>query len=72
MTHEEFEALMAKRPEGCMICGQKEGDYSLNIDHDHATGQVRGLLCFVCNMNLGWFEEHHENIWRFLNGESEV
>ena len=69
MTHDEFEALQALRKDGCMICGEKERDYTLNIDHDHATGAVRGLLCMNCNVMLGWFEKHTKNIQKYLAGQ---
>lgn len=39
----------------CAICGQPEKDLKrrLAIDHCHATGHIRGLLCNRCNWFLG-------------------
>jgi hypothetical protein len=37
---------------GCNICGSIS-DKRLNIDHDHLSGIVRGVLCSRCNLTLG-------------------
>ena len=38
----------------CWICGSTK---RLCIDHDHNTGEARGLLCTKCNFALGHFED---------------
>jgi len=40
----------------CAICGTQDPGRnwpSFNVDHDHATGRVRGLLCANCNDAIG-------------------
>lgn len=35
----------------CQICGR--GDRKLVVDHDHNTGEIRGVLCHSCNTAIG-------------------
>ena len=51
LTAEQYEALLAHQGGVCAICGG-ERRYRLNVDHDHVTGRVRGLLCRRCNKLL--------------------
>jgi hypothetical protein len=54
LTLEEFDALLASRGGGCAICGKAGAD---NVDHDHRTGRVRGILCWNCNIAIGQLED---------------
>lgn len=57
ITLEEFEAMLASQGGGCAICGRSDAD---NVDHDHETGRVRGILCFPCNVAIGLLQDDDE------------
>lgn len=48
-----YERLVAEHgAETCWICGAAPKTRRLHIDHDHKTGDTRGLLCYRCNNAL--------------------
>ena len=51
LTLEEVASLIDSQGGMCAIC---DGPPQ-HIDHDHATGRIRGVLCGLCNMGLGQF-----------------
>jgi hypothetical protein len=55
ITEAELDALLARQKNRCAICKSAKpyGSGDWQIDHDHVTGQVRGLLCSKCNLALG-------------------
>lgn len=57
ITHDEFEKLMESQGHGCAICWEDFDEATAQVDHDHETGAVRGLLCRQCNLGLGNFRE---------------
>lgn len=56
LTLEAYDALMERQGGVCAACGDrptKGKGRRLHVDHDHATGTVRGLLCQACNLAIG-------------------
>lgn len=63
ITPEQYDQQLAAQRGVCAICEQPpRDDISLHVDHDHATGARRGLLCFRCNNALGDFGDDGERI----------
>lgn len=50
----DFDILLALQGRQCAICGAANPEH---VDHDHVTGDVRGILCFNCNGGLGQFKD---------------
>lgn len=50
----------------CAICGGASEDRALAVDHEHASGSIRGLLCSPCNSGLGMFRDDPELMRRAI------
>lgn len=61
LTSEQYDEMEQVQAGLCAICKKppsgKAHDKYLAIDHDHATGKVRALLCHRCNLGLGCFND---------------
>ncbi len=57
ISAQDYDLLLAGQGGVCALCGNEAyGRARLHVDHDHETGDVRGLLCFHCNTALGRLE----------------
>ena len=63
ITLEDYDAKLADQGGVCCICGREpRPDISLHVDHNHETGELRGLLCFPCNVTIGLLREDHDHL----------
>ena len=53
LTIAEYDAILEAQGGGCAICGRSPGRKRLPVDHNHETGEIRGLLCLACNRAVG-------------------
>jgi hypothetical protein len=57
----EYDAIMKTFGPCCQICGKEEKQPGrngrLSLDHDHATGRLRGAICSNCNLVLGLVQD---------------
>lgn len=59
----EYQKLLDKQNGVCRICKQPETAIRkgklqpLAVDHNHTTGEIRGLLCNNCNIGIGNFKD---------------
>ena len=57
LTVEQYEEILHTQNGQCAICAQLcSSGRRLSVDHNHKTGNVRGLLCTRCNVRLGMIE----------------
>jgi hypothetical protein len=55
----EYAKLLVEQNNACAICGVSATELKreLNVDHNHETNKIRGLLCHHCNIGLGNFRD---------------
>jgi len=73
ITVEEYKKLLDSQKGSCSICKtnnpshkRKASNYFC-VDHCHATGKVRGLLCSTCNTALGLLGDSKNNLIEAIN-----
>lgn len=59
ITLEEYEKMLESVGGRCEICGASNSDHGhrLGVDHNHATGEIRGILCKSCNVAISRFKD---------------
>lgn len=55
LSLDEYDAIFRRQYGRCSIC--KRRGQKLYVDHNHATGEVRGLLCRLCNSGIGYLRD---------------
>lgn len=66
ITLEDYGRMFVEQGGTCSICRSPQGDRPLVVDHDHATGAVRALLCSNCNAGIGMLKESPEVLARAI------
>jgi len=58
LTLSDYETLLKSQNGCCAACGKdKNTQRDWHVDHCHATGKVRGLLCQRCNLAIGYAKD---------------
>lgn len=68
ITREEFNALWLAQGRKCGMCrvyvtryGKPNRANAACVDHNHKTGEIRGILCSTCNKGLGLIGDKKSN-----------
>jgi hypothetical protein len=67
LTPSEYDEMAKSQNYKCAICSKDVSEniragkqIALSVDHNHATGALRELLCMKCNYGLGYFNDNNE------------
>lgn len=64
ITRNDYDEILERQKGVCAICGSNtsgsERYKNFCVDHNHVTGEIRGLLCQKCNIGLGNFKDSIE------------
>ena len=69
ITLDDYDEMLANQDFSCGCCGvhHTEDRRKLCVDHDHHTGEVRGLLCDKCNTALGKLGDNLDGVMNLVN-----
>lgn len=62
LPRDDIQAILEAQGNVCAICKSPDPGHKWHGDHDHTTGQFRGVLCQRCNMGLGLFGDDVDRI----------
>ena len=76
ITEVQYNQKLKAQKNCCDLCGKHRKNFSraLHVDHDHASGAVRGLLCYYCNrrrvgrLTLPWAKKIYEYFVKHTGG----
>jgi hypothetical protein len=60
---DEVDELIRRQGGVCAVCRKREAK---QVDHDHETGAVRGIVCLLCNAAMGAFHDDPDLIRRAI------
>ena len=66
ITNDRWLQMLRDQDNKCAICGIDFQGRKPCLDHDHATGRIRGALCSGCNARLGWYEKRRGIVEGYL------
>lgn len=73
LTYDDFHSILEAQNYSCAICEveishglEYRTDRSVAVDHNHDTGEVRGILCSKCNLVLGHARESTEILYKSI------
>lgn len=82
ITYVDYLRMFEEQGGVCACCGEQESGIhnrgkeavrlTLAVDHDHSTGEVRGLLCTKCNKAIGLLGDNITGVEKaltYLKGE---
>ena len=67
LSHQDWLKMWEEQDGRCIICGMAFATpTNAQVDHDHNTGEIRGLLCNHCNFAIGLFNDNPEFMIRAI------
>lgn len=75
LTSDDVAVVVEAQGGKCPICADAITAKKGHVDHDHATGELRGVLCGNCNLGLGHFRDNVrllEEAMRYLSASVEL
>jgi hypothetical protein len=58
ISSDDIKRMISDQGSKCKICDKEFFNNNFHVDHCHATGRIRGLLCHHCNLGLGHFKDN--------------